>query len=134
MIYSQVKINLAFRKKIQTGDSGFSNTSTVDAGHNPKILSVYLIVIALRLLYLIHPREEHKGCVVSMPGIKETLVPMYMQRRVQKQKTGILFQNEVALCNWFSFPIPNLCDVCEGYVVYVQSHIICDLYTHPCSL
>lgn len=73
MIDSQVKINLAFekKKKIRAGDSGFSNTSSVDARHNPKVQSACLIVGALRLLYLIHPREEHKGCVVSMPDVKK---------------------------------------------------------------
>lgn len=36
MIYSQLKLNLTLRK-IQAGESGFSITSSADAGHNPKI-------------------------------------------------------------------------------------------------
>lgn len=46
----------------------------MDAGHNPKIRSVCLIVAVLRLLYIIQPSKEHKGCVVNMTGIKGTLV------------------------------------------------------------
>lgn len=72
---------------------------------------------------------------MNMPGIKETLVPnIHAEERYKSERLEYYSRMKWVCVIGFLFSIPNLCDVCEGYVVCVQSRITRDLYTHPSSL